>query len=180
MTIQSPFFRLPVKIGLYLLSACLFTACISAKTPPPTENQVLLSKFEQGGLVAKETPRGVVVYLPSVFFLIGSAEMVDVAKDKVKFIAQVCNEEGIVVRKIVLEGHTDSKGDDAYNMSLSKKRAQGTEATLKEYGLAGDRMTTAWFGETQPLVPNTFADGTDNPEGRAANRRVEFIILNRE
>lgn len=87
-----------------------------------------------------------------------------------KQIATILNENPQVKVKIV--GHTDSDGDDASNLALSKKRAEAVKIALtKEFGIDGSRMETDGKGETLPLVPNT------NAEGKAKNRRVEFIKL---
>jgi len=163
-------------IIIFLLSA---GACVSAKhPPPPSENQILVSLFEQGGLIARETPRGVVVYLPSVMFVVGSATLAEESRDKVAYIAKVSSRKNIDQREIALEGHTDSVGSDAANMRLSEARAKSVKALLVEFSLPAERIETAWFGETLPLLPNQHADGSDDPEARAANRRVEFILLN--
>ncbi len=157
----------------------LISGCATAKhPPPPSDNQVLVSKFTQGGLVAKETDRGVVVYLPNVMFVVGSAEISEAAKDKVRFIAKICNNNPAKGRKILIEGHTDSVGSEEYNMILSEKRTKSVLEFLIHHQLEAERVGTAWFGETRPLVPNQFSDGRDNPKARTTNRRVEFILLN--
>ncbi|MEX2590866.1 MAG: OmpA family protein [Chitinophagales bacterium] len=73
-------------------------------------------------------------------------------------------------------GHTDSVGTLAYNMRLGKRRAQSAADYLVKKGVEVDRMSIISKGKTEPLVPNSNPDGTDNPENRAKNRRVEFII----
>ena len=168
---------LALKIGLSLLVLFFVSACVSAKIPP-SANQILVATFEQGGLIAKETPRGVVVYLPSVMFMFGSANLTSEAADKVKFIARVSNDRLAVNRNISVEGHTDSVGSEADNMMLSEVRANSVSSMLTGNGVDAGRIETDWFGESRPLVPNTLTDGSDSPEGRAANRRVEFILLN--
>lgn len=76
---------------------------------------------------------------------------------------------------VLVVGHTDSVGSDAYNMTLSKNRAYAvTNYFVNEKGLDPSRFTTNWFGETQPIASN------DTPEGRAQNRRVNIVILPNE
>tara|TARA_B110000879_G_scaffold85841_1_gene118516 strand:- start:1477 stop:2448 length:972 start_codon:yes stop_codon:yes gene_type:complete len=68
---------------------------------------------------------------------------------------------------LVLEGHTDSRGADQYNMSLSDRRALAVKAKLVEdYGIPTARISAVGYGETQPI------EGNDTEEGRARNRRV--------
>lgn len=72
---------------------------------------------------------------------------------------------------ILVEGHTDSSGTEAYNMTLSEQRAKSVVAYLTTKGLAQYRFTTKWYGETQPIGDNT------TPEGKTKNRRVELAIV---
>ncbi len=80
---------------------------------------------------------------------------------------------------IVIEigAHTDSKGSNEYNLKLSQKRAESVVKYLSAHGIAFDRLKAVGYGETKPLVPEKNADGTDNPEARSLNRRVEFKII---
>ncbi len=74
-------------------------------------------------------------------------------------------------------GYTDSKGLDLFNTILSKKRASEIMHYLIKKGIDSKRLRSIGRGESQPVVLNENADGTDNPEGRKQNRRVEFIIV---
>ncbi|MBE3071399.1 MAG: OmpA family protein [Acidobacteria bacterium] len=77
-----------------------------------------------------------------------------------------------------VEGHTDARGTEAYNQRLSDRRAGAVKAWLvARGGLDGVTFKTKGFGATQPVAPNTKPDGSDDPEGRQRNRRVEIIIL---
>jgi OmpA-OmpF porin, OOP family len=73
--------------------------------------------------------------------------------------------------KLMIEGHTDSTGDAAANLELSKRRAASVKSALVGMGIAADRLTTEGFGDTKPAAKN------DTPQGRAENRRVEFVKL---
>ncbi|HYS53760.1 MAG TPA: OmpA family protein [Thermoanaerobaculia bacterium] len=78
---------------------------------------------------------------------------------------------------VQINGHTDSKGDDAYNMKLSERRANAVRDWFRtKGGLASFHFNTKGLGETQPVAPNTRPDGSDDPEGRQKNRRVEIIL----
>jgi len=79
---------------------------------------------------------------------------------------------------VKIDGHTDSKGTEAYNQVLSENRAKAAKDYLVKLGVKKDRIITAGFGELKPIAPNENPDGSDNPEGRAKNRRVEFKLLN--
>jgi len=78
---------------------------------------------------------------------------------------------------VLIEGHTDSKGADAYNQTLSEKRAASVKDWLVENaGIDPARLSTRGWGETKPVAPNTKPDGSDDPEGRQKNRRVEILV----
>lgn len=71
---------------------------------------------------------------------------------------------------ILIEGHTDSSGEDAYNQQLSEKRAAAVASYLKDKNVKGSRIHTEGYGESQPLQSN------DTEAGRQQNRRVEVAI----
>ncbi|MBY0549162.1 MAG: OmpA family protein, partial [Candidatus Obscuribacterales bacterium] len=75
-----------------------------------------------------------------------------------------------------IEGHTDSEGTDEYNQKLSQKRAERVKNWLLQNHFVPVGAQTEGFGEQRPRSPNKKPDGTDNPEGRALNRRVEIIV----
>lgn len=75
---------------------------------------------------------------------------------------------------ILVEGHTDDTGTDAFNMQLSEKRAEAVTDYLKSKGVAANRFTVKWYGETQPKYPNT------SEANRVLNRRVELAIVANE
>ncbi|WP_242133933.1 OmpA family protein [Aestuariivivens marinum] len=75
---------------------------------------------------------------------------------------------------ILVVGHTDSTGDADYNMTLSKNRAYAVINYFTNNEVSSSRLTTNWFGETQPMYDNSTV------EGRAKNRRVNVAILPNE
>ncbi|MFL5746257.1 MAG: OmpA family protein [Niastella sp.] len=75
---------------------------------------------------------------------------------------------------IEVQGHTDSRGTDEYNMGLSEKRAGAVANYLKGKGIPSSRIRTKGFGESAPVATN------DTDEGRAQNRRVNFLITANE
>jgi outer membrane protein OmpA-like peptidoglycan-associated protein len=85
-------------------------------------------------------------------------------------IANVLKENPSVRVKII--GHTDSDGDDALNLDLSRRRAESVKNELSgKFGIEASRMETEGAGEIRPAAPN------DTPVNKAMNRRVEFIKL---
>jgi outer membrane protein OmpA-like peptidoglycan-associated protein len=73
---------------------------------------------------------------------------------------------------VAVAGHTDGKGTDEYNMSLSEQRAKAIkEYLVTKYSLAPDRVVVKAYGKSKPVASN------DTPDGQALNRRVEFIRL---
>lgn len=103
-------------------------------------------------------------------FDVNSANIKPESYGTLKDFAAVMTENPAVKVKIV--GHTDSDGDDASNLALSKKRADAVKTSLnKEFGIDISRFETEGKGESQPAEPNT------SVEGKANNRRVEFIKL---
>jgi outer membrane protein OmpA-like peptidoglycan-associated protein len=79
--------------------------------------------------------------------------------------------------EIEMSAHTDSKGSDEYNYTLSDNRAKSVREYILSKGIEAKRIISQGYGETKPVAGNTNADGTDNPDGRQLNRRVEFKIL---
>lgn len=80
---------------------------------------------------------------------------------------------------IVIEigSHTDSKGTDKYNETLSQQRAESVVQYLISKGISQKRLKAKGYGESTPIAPNQNEDRSDNPEGRARNRRTEFKIV---
>jgi len=77
---------------------------------------------------------------------------------------------------ITISGHTDTRGNDRDNLVTSRKRAEMVRDYLMSKGIAADRMTMIALGETRALLPNAKPDGSDDPDARAKNRRVEVHV----
>jgi OmpA-OmpF porin, OOP family len=72
--------------------------------------------------------------------------------------------------RLLIEGHTDSVGDAAHNMDLSRRRAEAVRAVLiGQFNVEASRLSAAGLGSTKPV------DSNDTPQGRAQNRRVELV-----
>jgi OOP family OmpA-OmpF porin len=81
--------------------------------------------------------------------------------------------------RVEVAGHTDAIGTEAYNQDLSQRRAQVVYNYLTGKGIDASRMAgPTGYGETRPIAPNTNENGSDNPEGRARNRRTELNVQN--
>lgn len=78
--------------------------------------------------------------------------------------------------KIIVTGYTDAKGGDDYNRTLSQKRAQAVADWLTGKGVDAARLDIVGKGEADPIAPNSKSDGSDDPDGRAKNRRVSVTI----
>lgn len=79
--------------------------------------------------------------------------------------------------KVEISSHTDSVSSDEFNNKLSEARAQSVVDYLLKKGIPPQQMSAKGYGETMPIAPNSNPDGSDNPEGRAKNRRTEFRII---
>jgi outer membrane protein OmpA-like peptidoglycan-associated protein len=77
---------------------------------------------------------------------------------------------------ITINGYTDGKGEDDYNLKLSQRRAQAVADWLSGHGVAESRITAHGRGKANPVAPNAKLDGSDDPVGRAHNRRVEIVV----
>ncbi len=78
--------------------------------------------------------------------------------------------------QVLIEGHTDSKGSASYNAKLSDRRAVSVKNWFTKHGIASGSMQTHGWGAAKPVAPNKHPDGSDDPEGRQKNRRVEITI----
>jgi outer membrane protein OmpA-like peptidoglycan-associated protein len=125
-----------------------------------------LAKFAS----VKQETRGMVITLSgSILFASGKSELLPTAQLRLNEVATALTEQD-PESKMVVEGHTDSQGTDAFNQDLSQKRAQSVRDYLVSRGIASDRITAEGYGETRTVADNATA------EGRANNRRVEIVV----
>jgi outer membrane protein OmpA-like peptidoglycan-associated protein len=104
----------------------------------------------------------------NILFETGSADILPRSYAEINRIAQAMktNEE----LHFSIDGHTDAVGSDESNMTLAKDRAEAVKKALVDMGISADRLTTSGYGEALPIADNKI------PEGRAMNRRVEFVV----
>lgn len=126
---------------------------------------------DAGTATTESTEETTITLDADVFFDFDKDELRPDARDSLTAVAAKIRDDGATELRI--SGHTDSKGDEDYNQRLSERRATAVESFLAGR-LDGVRTTTEGFGETKPVAPNETADGEDNPDGRALNRRVEI------
>jgi OOP family OmpA-OmpF porin len=108
-----------------------------------------------------------------IHFEIGSAEISTDSDSLLTEIAEVMNGNPHV-RKVRIEGHTDNQGAAPYNLDLSRRRARAVRERLIANGVEAGRLESEGFGLSRPVETN------DTDAGRAANRRVEFNILEQD
>ena len=108
-----------------------------------------------------------------VLFDFGKSDIRPEAAATLKKLAEVLTNAKVPAAHVY--GHTDSIGDDASNQTLSEERAASVVNELKKDGVT-TTLDSQGFGESKPVAPNTNSDGSDNPAGRQANRRVEIFI----
>jgi outer membrane protein OmpA-like peptidoglycan-associated protein len=119
--------------------------------------------------VTRKEDRLIVTMRDAILFDYDSAKLQPGAMDSLNQMADV------MVRypenDIIVKGHTDSKGSEAYNQELSERRALAVKDHLVFQGVAEKRVTAQGLGETRPVATN------ETPEGRQQNRRVEIEII---
>jgi outer membrane protein OmpA-like peptidoglycan-associated protein len=103
-----------------------------------------------------------------ILFAFSKSDIGDSAKQNLNKLVTALNDYPNT--NIEIQGHTDSRGTDEYNMGLSQRRANAVRDYLVAKGISASRLTTRGFGESAPAYSN------DTPEGMAQNRRVEFLI----
>ena len=131
--------------------------------------QKLQLERELAELHAEMTDRGAVVTLGNILFEVNKSRLLQgglLITDKLaNFLRKYPK------RELLIEGHTDSRGSDTYNLGLSNQRAIAVFSALMERGVDSERMITRGYGEQYPIA------GNDTDSGRQQNRRVEVIIL---
>jgi outer membrane protein OmpA-like peptidoglycan-associated protein len=113
-----------------------------------------------------------ITFASGILFAVNSSDLQPAAQENIGKLAAILNKYPDT--NILVEGHTDSTGSDEYNKSLSDRRAASVANYAKSMNVKGERFTTVGYGESQPLMSNSTA------EGRQANRRVEIAIFANE
>jgi len=120
-------------------------------------------------LAVKEEPRGTVITLPgAVLFPTAKWDLLPGAREKLDQVAEALKNQAD--HKMIVEGHTDSQGNESSNMELGQRRAQSVRDYLVSRGVPTDIISAVGIGQGRPVAENK------TPEGRANNRRVEIIV----
>jgi len=150
---------------------------IDTKDKCPNEREIINGYQDEDGC-PDESQRVVVTeeaieINESIYFDFGKSSIQERSFSLLDEIAAVIQAHS-ELKKIRVEGHTDNVGDDISNLKLSQARADSVKAALVQRGLDIARFDAVGFGEMRPIVSN------DTEDGRAQNRRVEFIIVKRD
>lgn len=116
--------------------------------------------------IAKEDVKKITTIASKIFFETNSAKLKKSSMAQLDALVEILKK--YEAAKLTIEGHTDSQGDDAYNMTLSQKRTDSVKAYLMGKGIFESRLTAVGYGETKPVADNKTS------AGRAKNRRVEL------
>jgi len=110
-----------------------------------------------------------VTFASGILFPFNSADVLPAGRENLRQLAQSL--QRYPGTEVLVVGHTDNVGSDAYNQTLSQRRADAAKAYLVSMGIPQERIRTAGRGETEPIASN------DTEEGRQHNRRVEIAIF---
>ncbi|HEU4961735.1 MAG TPA: OmpA family protein [Sphingomonas sp.] len=143
-------------------------------TPSPTATPSPRSIMQPSVNPQPIEPPPLMPFDATVGFPDGGSKLDDAAKQQLDTI--LANPVTASGGPVVLRGSSDSHGSDADNRAMSKKRAEAVAHYLEGRGIAKERITVIALGEDRPVAPNANLDGSDNPEGRAKNRRVDVSV----
>ena len=131
-------------------------------------NRAQQLESELSNLQAKQTERGLVLTLGDVLFDTAQATLKPGAASTMDRLAEFMKDNG--ERQVKVEGHTDARGDETYNIGLSERRAMAVREALLQRGIDAQRIRTIGLGESYPVASN------DTQAGMQQNRRVEIVI----
>ena len=143
-------------------------AAAKAEEAESAQQQAQSAQQQLAELQAKQTERGMVLTLSDVLFDTAAATLKPGAASAIDRLAKYLEQNP--ESRVIIEGHTDSRGSEAYNEDLSQRRAQAVADELVTRGISSDRLEVIGRGEGFPVANN----GTD--AGRQQNRRVEIVF----
>ncbi len=150
-----------------------------ARSPLPSPSAVAVEVEEAQGVPGgeahpkeEETPKDVV--LRGIPFAFNDRTVRPEFLSELNETVRILNDNPTL--SVLIEGYADAVGSESFNLRLSRARAEAVRDYLVASGIAADRLRVVGRGEIEPLAPNARDDGSDNPEGRAVNRRVELSV----
>ncbi len=116
------------------------------------------------------------VVVENILFEFDSSDLTDDSRAKIdEGMLRVLIENPEII--VEIGAHTDNKGSDSYNQRLSQQRAESVIGYIASRGISKNRLKAKGYGSSKPVAANANPDGSDNPEGRAQNRRTEFRVV---
>ena len=159
-------YRVEVKPGTYGVKVEAEDYISQAKVILIKEDTPVIQDFEL-------LKRGMRLIFQNIYFNSGKATLKLESFPILDSIAMMLKDNPDVI--VEIQGHTDSRGSESFNLKLSEKRAETVkEYLVKNHGILPDRLITKGYGESKPIASN------ETEEGRAKNRRVEFVILGKK
>ncbi len=159
------------RYRLVVEKAGYFNGIVDFSTEDINRSDTLIRDIE-----LKKIPMKAIV-LENIYYKFDKADLTAIAKKTIDSLLYPILKDN---PKLIVEisSHTDSKGNDDYNKRLSQRRAESVvDYLIREKGIDARRLVAKGYGESKPIAPNTNPDGSDNPKGRAKNRRTEFKII---
>jgi outer membrane protein OmpA-like peptidoglycan-associated protein len=142
-------------------------SCFNSRDAVPDCRKVIPFNYDEGKTAAlHEGGEKRAIYFPDTNFDFDARKLNELGRARVRAAAEVLKKEGTM--KVVLEGHTDARGRDAYNKKLGLDRAEAVKAELVAQGIPAEQLSTVSFGESRPLYREA------EEWAYAANRRVEM------
>ncbi len=168
----------PTSIASQIEATPSATTSTKLQSSAPTQTTTTSVQQAITDLQAQKTQAGLKINLPeNILFDFDKSDIRPNAKPTLQKLSVLL--KNYQSSPVIINGHTDSKGSDEYNQSLSERRAEAVKNyVVQNFGINGDRLTPKGLGKTQPIAPNSKPDGSDDPEGRQKNRRVEVLIQN--
>ena len=159
-----------LAVWLSAIVGCKAEGQIGADSPPPPPPPSAAAAAAAAPPPAPAPLPPVIQVSERIQFETEKAVLLDHSKVVLQEVVKVMKENPHV-KLIEIGGHTDSTGDSGKNLLLSQERADAVKTYLVSQGIAAERMRARGFGDRVPVADNT------NPDGRDANRRVEFRIV---
>lgn len=154
--------------------ALLLVACTvdDAGQAEATDSNRIPAPLLLAYLEATETPRGIRIRLKEADFDVGEHALSEKNPIELDRLARVM--KSYPAMQLVVEGHTDSQGNQDDNVELSERRARSVKAALQERGIAASRIRVKGLGDSLPIASN------ETEWGRSRNRRVEVLLIDSE